>query len=140
MDPTVWGPHYWMFLHTVAAHYPKHPDAITKKIHYRLFHNFNEFIPHRQIAANFRKLLELYPITPYLDSRARLVEWVNFIHNKVNGLLGKPEVSLSEHRENMRELYFNKSKRWDRYAKNNFLVISFMFIVMLFAVVYVYAS
>ena len=29
MDPTVWGPHYWMFLHTVATHSPKDPDAIT---------------------------------------------------------------------------------------------------------------
>ena len=79
-------------------------------------------------------------MTPYLDSRARLVEWVNFIHNKVNGLTGKPYVSLSEHRENMHELYFSKSKRWDRYARNNFLVISFMFIAMLCAVVYAYSS
>ncbi len=138
MDPTVWGPHYWMFLHTVAAHYPKHPNAIVKKIHYRLFHNFYEFIPHRQIAANFSALLNEYPITPYLDSRDKLVEWVNFIHNKINEFTGKPKVDLATHKENMRELYTSKSKKWKRYTKNNFLVVSFVFIVMLAAVVYMY--
>jgi hypothetical protein len=140
MDPTVWGPSYWMFLHTVAANYPKHPNAITKKIHYRLLHNFHEFLPHREIAANFRKLLEMYPVTPYLDSRGRLVEWVNFIHNKINEHIGKPTMTVSEHADIMAELYLSKSKRWNRYARNNFLVVSFMFIVMLAAVVYAYSS
>jgi len=140
MDPTVWGPHYWMFLHTVAAHYPKHPNAITKKVHYRLFHNFHEFIPHRQIAANFSKLLEVYPVTPYLDSRKRLVEWVHFIHNKVNELTGKPKVSIHDHRETMRDLYLSKSKRWKRFTKHNVLIVSFIFIVMIAAVIYMNAT
>jgi FAD-linked sulfhydryl oxidase len=104
MDPTVWGPSYWMFLHTVAANYPKHPNGISKKVHYRLLHNFHEFIPHSTSATNFRKMLELYPVTPYLDSRNRLMEWVNFIHNKVNEITGKPKVTLSEHRDNMKEM------------------------------------
>ena len=136
MDPTVWGPHYWMFLHTVAAHYPKHPNAITKKVHYRLFHNFQEFIPHRQIAANYTKLIDAYPVTPYLDSRERLVEWVNFIHNQINALTGKPKVTLQQHREQMRELYLSNKRRWNRYVRNNFLIVSFMFIVMIAAAVY----
>jgi hypothetical protein len=140
MDPTVWGPSYWMFLHTSAANYPKHPNAITKKVYYRLFHNFHEFIPHNEIAGNFRKLLDLYPVTPYLDSRSRLVEWVNFIHNKINEHKGKPTVTLSEHRDAMQKLYLSKSLRWKRYVKNNFHVVSFMFIVMLAAVVYAYSN
>lgn len=139
MDPTVWGPHYWMFLHSVAAHYPKHPNGISKKVHYRLFHNFHEFIPNNNVARNFRRLLEMYPITPYLDSRARLVEWVHFIHNKVNEHLGKPTITLEQHRDNMHELYFSKSKRWNRYVKNNFLVVSFVFIVLIAVVVYAYS-
>jgi len=126
-----------MFLHTVAAHYPKHPNAITKKVHYRLFHNFQEFIPHRQIASNYTKLIDAYPVTPYLDSRERLVQWVNFIHNQINALTGKPEVTLQQHRDNMRELYLSKKHRWNRYVRNNFLVVSFMFLVMISAAVYV---
>jgi hypothetical protein len=130
MDPTVWGPHYWMFLHTVAAHYPKHPNAIVKKIHYRLLYNFHEFIPHRAIANNFSELLQLYPATPYLDSRKKFVEWVNFIHNKVNESIGKPKVSVAEHDEAMRDLYQSKSKRWKRFAKNNARIISGVFILL----------
>jgi FAD-linked sulfhydryl oxidase len=139
MDPTVWGPHYWIFLHTVAENYPKYPNAITRKTHYRLFHNFHEFIPHQHSARNFRALLELYPVTAYLDSRSRLVQWVNFIHNKVNETLGKPAVSLQEHHDAMRETYDSKSKKWDRYVKNNFLVVTFIFIVMIASVAYAYS-
>ena len=61
MDPTRWGPHYWFMIHTVAFHYPKHPTAIQKKIHYRLIHNFHEFLPSKSIANVFVKMLEKYP-------------------------------------------------------------------------------
>ena len=33
LDPKVWGPHYWFFLHTVAMCYPHRPNTITKKKH-----------------------------------------------------------------------------------------------------------
>jgi hypothetical protein len=138
MDPTVWGPSYWMFLHTVAANYPKYPNGITKKIHYRLLHNFHEFIPHQRCAANFRKIMELYPVTPYLDTHNRFVEWVNFVHNKVNEITDKSKVTLEEHKELMVELYLSKPKQWKRYVKNNFLVVTFIFIVMIAAVIFMY--
>ena len=105
MDPAVWGPHYWFFLHSVALHYPKLPTATTKKIHYRLIHNFHEFIPHREIAATFVKLLVKYPVAPYLDSRTHLVRWVHFIHNKINERTLKPIITLEEHRANMKRCY-----------------------------------
>ena len=31
LDPNVWGPHFWFFLHTLAISYPHHPNAVTKK-------------------------------------------------------------------------------------------------------------
>ena len=105
MDPAVWGPHYWFFLHSVALHYPKLPTATTKKIHYRLIHNFHEFIPHREIAATFVTLLAKYPVAPYLDSRTQFVRWVHFIHNKINEKTLKPTITLEEHRSNMKRCY-----------------------------------
>lgn len=128
MDPAVWGPHYWFFLHSVALHYPKLPSATTKKIHYRLIHNFHEFIPHREIAATFVKLLAKYPVAPYLDSRAQFVRWVHFIHNKINEMTLKRLVSLEEHRANMKKCYAKtRNVNWS---------IAFLFAVLIALVIY----
>ena len=28
LDPAVWGPHFWFFLHTLALTYPNHPNEV----------------------------------------------------------------------------------------------------------------
>jgi hypothetical protein len=54
------------------------------------------FIPDSDIGDRFSNLLDKYPVSPYLGSRESFVRWVHFIHNKVNVLLGKDEMSLLE--------------------------------------------
>ena len=95
-DPEVWGRHYWFFLHTVAHSYPLTPNAITKRKYYDLIQNLPLFIPHTEIGNKFSELLNKYPVTPYLDSRESFVRWMHFIHNKINLILGKEEISLME--------------------------------------------
>lgn len=94
--PEVWGPHYWFFLHTAALTYPEHPNEETKKIYYQLITHFPKFIPIENVSAQFAKLLHMYPVSAYLDNRASLVRWVNFIHNQVNIILKKPLISLDQ--------------------------------------------
>jgi hypothetical protein len=36
LDPKVWGPHMWFFLHTISMTYPVRPNAVTKKIYYEI--------------------------------------------------------------------------------------------------------
>jgi hypothetical protein len=96
LDPTVWGPHYWFFLHTLALSYPHHPNAVTKKKYYELIQNLPLFIPVETIGTNFEKLLDEYPVTAYLDSRDSFVKWMHFIHNKINEKLEKPKITLNE--------------------------------------------
>ncbi len=105
-NPDVWGEHYWFFLHTVAYSYPLTPNEVTKKKYYELIHSLPLFIPVEEIGNSFSNLLDKYPVTPYLDCRESFVTWMNFIHNKVNVLLGKKEVDLEE---SMRE-YFARYK------------------------------
>jgi len=96
LDPTVWGPHYWFFLHTLALSYPHYPNAVTKKKYYELIQNLPLFIPVESIGTSFEKLLDEYPVTAYLDSRESLVKWLHFIHNKINEKLEKPKITLNE--------------------------------------------
>ena len=92
-DPSVWGPHYWFFLHTIAESYPLHPNEVTKKKYYDLINNLPIFIPIDELGNYFSELLDKYPVSPYLDNRDSFVKWVVFIHNKVNVSLGKRELS-----------------------------------------------
>jgi hypothetical protein len=96
LDPKVWGPHYWFFLHTIAMTYPHHPNTITKKKYYELIQNLPLFIPVEEISKEFEKMIDLYPITPYLDNRDSFIRWTHFIHNKINEKLEKPPISLND--------------------------------------------
>mgnify|MGYP001236980488 CR=1 FL=1 len=95
-DPTTWGPAFWQVLHTIAHAYPKQPNSITKKKYYDLIYNIPLFLPGTHHGRSFAKLLDAYPVTPYLDSRDSFIRWTNFIHNQVNQLLGKPIRSAQE--------------------------------------------
>ena len=96
LDPTVWGPWYWGFLHTIAMSYPHHPNDVTKKKYYELIQNLPLFIPVETIGTDFSNLLDQYPITSYLDSRDSFIRWTHFIHNKINERLEKPKITLNE--------------------------------------------
>jgi hypothetical protein len=109
LDPKVWGPHYWFFLHTISMSYPLRPNSVTKKKYYEFIQNLPLFIPVENIAGEFSKLLDQYPITPYLDSRDAFIRWVWFIHNKINEKLEKNKISLNK----FYELYYEEYKPKD---------------------------
>ena len=94
--PSVWGPHYWYFLHTIAHSYPEQPSTTMQKKYYEFYQDLPIFIPVESIGNSFASLLDRYPVTAYLDSRASLVRWTRFIHNKVNEKLGKSTLSPQE--------------------------------------------
>jgi len=96
LDPKIWGPHYWFFLHTLAMTYPHHPNSITKKKYYEFIMNLPLFLPVEEISGEFSKLIDKYPVTPYLDNRDSFVRWMHFIHNKINEKLEKPQILLND--------------------------------------------
>ncbi len=96
LDPKIWGPHYWFVLHTIAFTYPDTPNEVTRKKYYDFIQNLPLFLPINDIGNSFSKLLDSYPVTPYLDSRQSFIKWMHFIHNKVNISLGLPELTMEE--------------------------------------------
>jgi FAD-linked sulfhydryl oxidase len=117
LDPKVWGPHYWFFLHTVAMTYPHHPNSVTKKKYYEFIQNLPLFLPVEEISGEFTKLLDKYPITPYLDNRDSFVRWTHFIHNKINEKLEKPKISLNDFFVKYYDEYKSKDIKLAEYYK-----------------------
>ena len=117
LDPKIWGPHYWFFLHTVVMTYPHHPNTVTKKKYYEFIQNIPLFIPVENISTEFSKLIDKYPITPYLDNRESFVRWMHFIHNKINEKLEKPPVTLNDFYIKYYEEYKTTNQKMNEYYK-----------------------
>ena len=96
MNPEVWGPHFWFTLHTMSMTYPIHPNTVTKKKYYEFITNLPIFLPNSDIGNYFAKLLDEYPLEPYLSSRMSFIKWTHFIHNKINVSLCKLEIPFNE--------------------------------------------
>lgn len=104
-EPHIWGPHFWFFLHTIAMSYPDHANDVTKRKYYDLIQNLPLFLPDAEMGNRFSRLLDDYPVTPYLGKRESFIRWTVFMHNKINVILGKPEMELSDAIEQYNRTY-----------------------------------
>lgn len=139
LDPKIWGPHYWFFLHTVAMTYPHHPNAVTKKKYYEFIQNLPLFIPVEQISKEFEKLIDVYPITPYLDNRDSFTRWMHFIHNKINEKLEKPPITLNDFFVQYYNQYKSQNEKMAEYYKlREKLVYGGILVSILGAIYYLY--
>ncbi len=138
LDPKVWGPHYWFFLHTIAITYPHHPNAVTKKTYYDLIQNLHVFLPVEKIAREFSQLLDQYPITPYLDNRESFVRWTWFIHNKINEKLEKPKISMEDFYTQYYENYKPSDVKYRELYKLRSRIIYLAIVLLIIGVTYIF--
>ena len=139
LDPEIWGPHYWFFLHTIAISYPIKPNDVTKKKYYNFIQNLPLFIPIYEIGNSFSKLLDKYPVKPYLDSRKSFIKWMHFIHNKINILFKKEEITLDEAMEQYYNNYKPKQKKniEERKRREKLIFMGIIFL-LIFISIYFY--
>jgi FAD-linked sulfhydryl oxidase len=137
-DPTIWGPHYWFFLHTVAETYPDSPNEITKRKYYDLIQNMPLFIPISEMGNRFSHYLDKYPVTPYLDNRDSFIRWVVFIHNKFNNVIGKEELSLPMALDRYKNEYKPKPIFFSDRIKIRKQYVYVAIILILFILIYLY--
>jgi hypothetical protein len=136
LNPEIWGPHYWFFLHSMAFNYPSTPNDTIRKKYYEVLHNFDLFIPHRDVAKYYRHLINKYPLKPYLDSKEALVKWVWYIHNKVNTKLEKKTFTLQEFYEDYYRQYKKKNDTFILHYAKYAVIIAF--VILFFYFVYIY--
>ena len=136
LDPKVWGPHYWFFLHTLAMTYPHHPNGVTKKKYYEFVQNLPLFLPVEELSGEFSKLIDKYPVTPYLDNRDSFVRWMHFIHNKINEKLEKPQISLNEFFVKYYDEYKSSDEKLSEYYKIRQKVIYIVIILGISGAIY----
>jgi hypothetical protein len=131
-NPSIWGPSYWFFLHTICLNYPVNPNKMIKKKYYDLIMNFPLFIPNKDIADNFETILDKYPVNPYLDNRNSLIKWIHFIHNEINKMINKPTIEIHSFLDNYYDLYkINNNNIAVQFNYSNYIKVLF-FILLIF--------
>lgn len=137
-DPAIWGPHYWFFMMTVALSYPEVPNSVSKRKYYDFIQNIPLFIPNPEIGNKFSSLLDKYPVSPYLDNRESFVKWVHFIHNKVNVMIGKEEISYFAALEKYFDEYLPKPIYLSTKIKVSKYYIFVFFVLLCLFLIYIY--
>ena len=136
LDSKIWGPHYWFFLHTIAVCYPHRPNAVTKKKYYEFIQNLHLFIPVETMATYFNKLINEYPVAPYLDTKDSFIRWMHFIHNKINQHLEKPKISLNDFYVQYYDAYKPKEIKLKEHYKMRSRINYLALIVIFICVIY----
>jgi len=136
LDPKIWGPHYWFFLHTLATTYPHTPNEVARKKYYDFIQNLPLFLPIPEIGNEFSRLIDLYPVTPYLDSRQSFMKWMHYIHNKINISLDLPEKTMEESMTEYYEHYKPKAVKdaEQRRRREKYIFLGFIITIILLSV------
>lgn len=97
MKPEVWGPHAWIFLHSVTFDYPDDPSESIKEQYKSFFESLQIVLPCDMCRNHFKENLKKFPLTKnVLKSRKNLIEWLIDIHNNVNQSNNKPKLQYQD--------------------------------------------
>ena len=144
MNPKVWGPHAWIFLHSITLNYPDNPTEFQKKKYKEFFNSLAFVIPCEKCSFNYSKKIKTKPVN--VDSKMDLVNWLLEIHNQVNKSNGKKEYTLNELLERFNNLYLHDKKLNDKklndkkvneeYIKFNKKYINLMLLAFIIILIY----
>ena len=110
-----------------------------KKKYYRFIQDLPLFLPDEKISTSFSKILQKYPVTPYLDSKNSFIRWIHFIHNIINKKLNKKTITMDEFLINYYENYKPKEIINMEYKKNKEKLLYIGLLILLISVsIYLY--
>ena len=102
MDPKVWGPPAWRFMHLLASSC----NTEVSRLNFRKYiDEFGKLIPCEVCKAHFAENRRKYDITNYMKDEEALLMWTFLMHDAVNFAQGKK----GEHRPSwleVRAMYF----------------------------------
>lgn len=102
MKPEIWGPMTWTLLHSITLEYPENPTEEDKENIKNFINCFGKVLPCEKCRINFKTHIEELPLSDnILNSRKNLIKWMIDIHNLVNKMNGKKELTYQEALKNI---------------------------------------
>jgi hypothetical protein len=78
----------------MSLNYPLHPNEVTIRKYYNFIQDLPIFFPDEPMGNFLSKLLNDFPVTPYLNSRTSFMKWIHFLFNKINKRLNMKTISF----------------------------------------------
>ena len=117
MDPEVWGPHAWQFLHSITLAYPDNPTLEDKNNHAQFFNSIQNILPCQSCRDHYTQNLQELPVEQHLENKESLFRWSIDLHNRVNVMNNKREYSYDEVTELYEKIY---DKSGDKSGDNTY--------------------
>ena len=135
MDPEIWGPHAWIFLHTVTLNYPNNPTMYDKQHYKNFFINLHHILPCDWCSKNYIHHLQKYPIDNYLNTKKNLVQWLIHIHNEINKIFNKKTIDYQEFITIYKKIYHEKNKF---FTIHNIIIFILSIIIIILTILSIY--
>jgi len=133
IDPTVWGPHLWKYMHLMTLSYPDTPTTIDKDNFKAFFLSLQNVLPCENCRENFKSHLIKYPLNDtVLSSRYNLVVWLMNIHNEVNKENNKKIMTYDE----LINEYTNPPSSYNKTLINILLILGLIIVLIIYAKYY----
>ena len=130
----IWLPNFWFIINTIAIQYPNHPNEVTKKKYYEFFQNIPVFFPMEPLGNTFVKVLDKYPVNPYLNNRHALMRWVHFIYNQITNPASEQKITLGDYLEKYYHHYIVQEVEDNRIKRKRRKIINFSILVLVFGI------
>lgn len=135
MDPKIWGPPGWIFLHFITFGYPDNPTEEDKQNYKNFFINIKNVLPCQKCRDNYEDHLKKYPLNDQiLSNKTQFIKWFIDIHNEVNKITNDKKI---EYKDMMVE-YFKGDKKKNNYYNYSLIFVSVLFFVF-FILYYLYS-
>lgn len=132
MKPDIWGPHAWIFLHSITLEYPDNPSDNDKINMTTFIKAVGDVLPCQKCRVNFKNHINEFPLTDtILDSKKNLVKWLIDIHNSVNKMNNKESISYENALRNILNPYDDTTKNW-------LIIYIFIIIILITTIVFLF--
>jgi len=94
MDPEKWGYHGWNFIHNIALGYDETFSYQKKQNYINFFDVISDVIPCEKCSKHYKEYISKN--RPNIKNKDSLFKWTVDIHNNVNKILNKDQISYNK--------------------------------------------
>ena len=128
MNPKIWGPHAWIFLHSIAYGYPENPTKNEQINAKKFFESLGYMLPCKTCSALYIKdIKKIDSIDNAVKNQSNLIKWVNQMHNKVNEHINKKIYTDKEYDDYYLNMYSSNNNN-----KYYFILFILIFIIIIY--------
>ncbi len=135
LNPSVWGRHAWIFLHSITINYPECPTHEDKQNIKNFFMILPTVLPCLKCRDHLNKNYHKHPLTEkVLCDKDALIKWLIDVHNEINKQSGKKELSYDEVLKQYYDMYNNKSISNKNYIFMFGLALALVIIIVILSI------